>query len=341
MTRPVQVLVTAVGGDLGQALVKALRLSSQPVVCHGCDMDGAGVGCAFVDSFHVVPRADSPRYVEALDRICRSLAIDAVVPASEPEIYALSRLGRPPRLPCGTPLVCQEALWVDKYGDKLACMQALQGKVELAPFADGSDGEAVARLVAEAGFPVAVKSRRSSGSRSLRIANDDSQLRAALATTHLPLVQAFIDASEGEFSVGVFVCEHFSSAIAFKRDLGPVGASWYAETSTDESVLDYATRIASSAGLRGSANVQARKSARGVRLLEVNSRFSSLVAARAACGFRDAEWSVALALGRRPEAPAGSYRHIRFRRFFHELVDFGAGFQAASEWRPKEGPISG
>lgn len=340
MTQPTRVLVTAVGGDLGQALVKALRLSTKHIVCHGCDMDGTGVGSAFVDSFHIVPHADDPTYVEVLDHLGSSLAVDVVVPSSDPEIYVLGQLGSPPKLPCGMPIVCQEASWLETYGDKLTCMRALSGKIDLAPFADGVDRQAVARLVEGVGFPVVVKSRRSSGSRSLRLANNDVELDAALTAAYLPVVQAFIDESGGEFSVGIFVCEHFSSAIAFKRDLGPVGCSWFAETSTDKSVLGYAMSIAQASGLRGSANIQVRKSSKGIRLLELNPRFSSLVAARAACGFRDAEWSVELALGRNPERPSGHFKQIRFRRFFHELVDFGEGFKAISEWSPREAPNS-
>lgn len=340
LSEPIRILVTGVGGDLGQALVKALRLSTKPIQCHGCDMDGTGIGSAFVESFHVVPRSDEVSYIDDLDHLSRSLAVHAVIPGSEPEIYLLSRSGSPPKLPCGIPIVCQEASWIETYGDKLTCMKALWGKIEMAPFADGADRRMVAKLIEEVGFPVVVKSRRSSGSRSLRLVNDSDKLNAALAETDFPVVQAFIDTSQGEFSAGVFVCEHFSSVIAFKRDLGPVGCSWFAETSTDESVLDYVMKIGQLSGLRGSANIQVGRTSEGVRLLEVNPRFSSLVAARTACGFRDAEWSVELALGRNPDRPDGHFKHIRFRRFFHELVDFGEGFKAAVEWRPRNTPIS-
>lgn len=340
MTQPLRVLVTAVGGDLGQALVKALRLGPKNVALYGCDMDGAGVGSAFVDSFHVVPRADDSTYIEAMDHLCRSLEAHAVLPGSEPEIHVLSQLGSPPKLPCGIPIVCQEASWIEVYGDKLTCVKSLQGKIDLAPFADGADRQTVAKLVEEVGFPVVVKTRRSSGSRYQTLVNNNMELDTALAETRLPLVQAFVDESGGEFSLGVFVCQQFSSAIAFKRDLGPVGCSWFAETSTDQSVLDYAMKIAALSGLRGSANIQVRKSSKGVQLLEVNPRFSSLVAARAACGFLDAEWSLDLALGQSPERPNIPFKHIRFRRFFHEVVDFGEGFNAASEWAPREMSIS-
>jgi carbamoyl-phosphate synthase large subunit len=332
-----RILITAVGGDFGQALVKALRLNRAAFEIHGCDMDTAGVGSAFVDSYHVVPPArETDSYVEALDTLCRNFEIQAVIPGSEPEIAALSRLSSFPRLPSGAALICQPAQWLDTYGDKLNCMRALEGKVELVPFADGEDKPAVERLLAQTDFPVIVKSRRSSGSRTLRIAHDAHGLKHALADTPAPLVQQYIDDGGGEYTAGVFVCEQFSTMIAFKRELNLVGCSWYAENSDDEEVLDYVRRVAVASGLSGSANVQVRKGAAGVRLLEINPRFSSLVAARAVCGFRDAEWSLGMALGHSLASPAQPYRRIRFRRFFHEMIDLGEGFRAVSEWSPQE-----
>jgi carbamoyl-phosphate synthase large subunit len=215
-------------------------------------------------------------------------------------------------------------------------MRALQGKVALVPFADGSDQQAVNDLVDQTGFPVVVKSRWSSGSKSLRIAHDTTELALHLAKVSSPLVQQYIDDTEGEFSAGMFACESFQTAIAFKRQLGPAGCSWYAENSEDPEVLEYVCMVAALTGLRGSANVQVRKSRSGIFLLEINPRFSSLVAARAICGFRDVEWSIRLALGLEILSPSTTYRRIRFQRFFHEVVDCGHGFQAVTEWCPKQ-----
>jgi hypothetical protein len=87
--------------------------------------------------------------------------------------------------------------------------------------------------------------------------------------------------------------------------------------------------------------VQVRRSPAGIRLLEINGRFSSLVAFRALCGFRDVEWSLAHALGHVPEPPVGPYRALRFRRFFHELVDDGDGYEAVDRWLPRVGAPAG
>lgn len=327
-----RVLVTAVGGDLGQGIVKALRLSEEPIEILGCDSDGAGVGPAFVDSFHTVPLANSVGdYVKALDGLCRQLCVDAIIPGSEPEIAVLSQQ----TLPCGTPIVCQNHDWVNRFGDKLLCMQELAKSIEIAPFADAHDPRAVERVVSETGFPVVVKSRRSSGSRGLRVAQNAIELQSFIEQVPAPMVQAYLDDPGGEFSIGMFACETFSTLISYRRDLGPVGCTWFAETSDDAEVLNYARRAMEATRLNGSANLQVRKTSRGVRLLEINPRFSSLVAARAACGFRDVEWSLQLTLGRKMFAPAGSYGRIRFRRFFQEVIDFGDGFRAIEDWQPR------
>lgn len=313
------ILVTATGGDLGQAVVKALQQSCLDITCHGCDMDQQGVGSLFVESFRAVPRADSQGYMDAIRTICKQVQADAVIPASEPEMYVLANRRELP------PVVCQGFSWMCTHGDKMYSYRALEAQgVEIAPFAGGRDPGAVANLVALAGYPLIVKGRRSWGSKTLHIVENKGELNAAIAKTKLPVVQGYIDGDE--YSVGVFGNGDCVAALAFKRDLGGFGLSWYAETSDDQEVLKYALQIARITGLRGSANIQVRKGKEGVRLLEVNPRFSSLAAARAAAGFNDVEWSLLLALGRRVRFP-DRFKRLRFQRFFQEVVDYGSGWE--------------
>lgn len=329
----VRVLITALGGDLGQALVKSLRVGEADFEISGCDADGSGVGQAFVSRFHVVPAAaDAAVYVGAVDDLCRRHETDAIVPASEAEISVLAQVGQ--RLPGGTTVVCQPWQWLRVFGDKLGCMRALESHLRLAAFADCCDQEAVAGLVQKIGFPLVVKARHSSGSRGVTTVRTAEELATSIATSPPSVVQEFIDDDGGEFSAGVFASDDFTEVLAFRRELRHGGCSWFAETSQDKAVTDYAREFAKASGLRGSANIQLRKSSSGVRLLEVNPRFSSLVAARALCGFRDAEWSIQAALARPVPAPPRSYGRMRFRRFFHEVVDFGSGYHAVPNWAP-------
>jgi carbamoyl-phosphate synthase large subunit len=307
-------------------------LSQKPLQLIGCDIDPTGIGKAFVDSYHVLPYAkDRELYLNAIDKLCRAEDIQVVIPNNETEIAVLSQLGTPPILPCGTIVLCHDALFISTYGDKLNCMNTLNGKVPLALFADGSDPVAVSNLIETAGFPLVVKSRQSYGSKSLHIVHSLFELQSSLVEVSLPLVQQYLDGDE--FSAGAFTRGSFKQVMAFKREfLHGVGATWYAETSDDPEVLEYVQSIADAIGLWGSANIQVRKTKDGVRLLEINPRFSSLVAARAICGFVDVDWWLEMVLGMPITPPPESYKHIRFRRFFHELVDFGDGYKAVKEW---------
>jgi len=332
---PLRLLVTGVNGDFGQGFVKALRLSRAPAEIHGCDASGSGVGSTFVDSFAVVPPAGAGEvYVHRLDRLCSQLGIDAVIPGSPPEIDVLCRLSSPPALPSGVPVVCLDSKYRDVYDDKLLCYRFLEGEVPLAPYADGEDEEAVRLLIERHGLPVIVKRRRGQGGLSFHVVERMDQLAPAIAATPGPVVQGFIDEEQGEYSVGLFAASGRETAIAFRRRLGRTGSSWSAETVEDAEVLRYAREIARASGLRGSANVQVRKSSKGVRLLEVNARFSSLAPVRAWAGFRDVEWSVALALGETPDLPTERYHPLRFQRFIHEMIDGGFGFSLVPEWTP-------
>jgi len=338
---PLRVLVTGVGGDLGQALVKCLRLIDRPVQVFGCDAATDSVGAAFVDEFFVSPFADEKDYLASIQDISQKKDIQAIIPGCEADIFALSQAIAECGFSCGIPVVCHEYPWLKVYGDKLQCFRALDGKVKLASYADGSNQDEVTVFVRENEFPCIVKSRRSYGSKSLRIANDEKQLHNLLTETNVPLLQEYIDDSYGEFSIGVFVCDDFSSAVAFKRTLGPVGASWYADNlDQHEDILEYSMRIAETSNLRGSCNIQVRNSSKGVRLLEINPRFSSLVAARAACGFKDLEWSLYTALQIEFPKPDSNFKPLKFRRYFQEMLDFGEGYAGIDEWLPRQNPLT-
>src|SRR5437660_839760 len=84
------VLVTAVGGNLGQAVIKALRMSSPECRVHGVDCDPTGVGKFFCDTFTVVPPAKDLDYLRVLDGVASRSGACALIPCSEAEIASLA-----------------------------------------------------------------------------------------------------------------------------------------------------------------------------------------------------------------------------------------------------------
>ena len=328
-----RILITAAGGDVAQAVAKALRLSPTALELHATEMRD-GIALVFFDTFHRVPGANDPGYVDALCRICDAHQITAVFPVSEPEIRALMVLPSYPALPNGVPIVAQSRSFVEEYGDKLRCCERLDGVVPLAPFADGRDAGAVERFVAEQGFPVCVKERVAYGSKGIVIAKDAAALSLALARFPTPLLQGVIEGEDQEFSVGVFSTDSEHRVISMRRLLGLGNCSWFAEVSEPRAVVAYCRAIAEQVKTKGSFNIQLRLTSAGPRLLEINTRLSSLTAARAAAGFNDALWTLEQRLGKpispcRP-IPAG----FRFQRYLGEVVDLGHGFTPVPQWLP-------
>ncbi|RJQ30467.1 ATP-grasp domain-containing protein [Candidatus Parcubacteria bacterium] len=331
-----QILVTGVGGDLGQAIIKGLRLIDPPVKIYGCDMIPKGIGDAFVDEYHHMLAARDPNYLECIKELCKKINIDVLIPASEPEIFALSSEIDTLKEFSSTIVLCHKFSWLNEFRDKLKSFRYLDGKIELAAYADGMNSEEVELYIQKHGFPCVVKPRFSSGSNSVNIAENRETLIRFLEETDKPVIQQYIDNLFGEFSIGVFSSKEFEAGIAFKRELGPRGASWYADNLTDhEDLMEYASQIVKITELKGSCNIQVRKSSAGVRLLEINPRFSSLVAARAICGFKDLEWSLRLALDQKILKPDKTYKRIRFQRYLNELIDFGQGYGVIKEWIPR------
>lgn len=333
--RTPRILVTAAGGDLGQAAIKCLRLGSRRYDIHGGDMMSGGAAALFVDEVHLLPAGRDENYTSRLDALCRAQRFDAVIPCSEGEILALCGCASHPLLPCGTRIVSQSPRINATYGDKLSCFQQLDGRVALAAFCDASDRGVAERFIARHGFPLCMKERRSSGSKGVSILRDADAFAREWPHFQSPLLQTFIEGADREYSIGVFGHASGTRLISYRRRLDRLGCSWFAELDQPAEVLDYCRSIARIVDATGSYNIQLRLGPQGPLLLEINPRFSSLAAARAACGFNDVEWSVLQALDIDPPSAHPPPARFRYQRYIAECVDFGAGFHVPSAWTPR------
>lgn len=331
-----RVLITAVGGDLGQSMVKALRLGEERYYVFGCDLQSKGISENFVDKYIVVPKAKNiGNYLKTINKICFDYSIKCIIPASEIEIQTLGKAYPSRCLPCGTNIISQPYSWMSIYGDKLLCMEKIKDKITLPAFCDGTKLSELRKLIRQVGYPLVVKPRISSGSRFVKIARNYKELNWYLRETEKPIVQEYLDAKMGEYSIGAFVSEKIRKFICFKRTLGTVGCSWYAEVSHNNQILRFADQLARKINLEGAANFQVRRTPSGIGLLEINPRFSSLIAARAVCKFFDLEWSIQQHLNRKINAKKITYPKIRFQRFFHEMVDSGKGYKSIVNFNNK------
>ena len=82
-----KVLVTGVGGDIGQSLLKCLKDIDYEFSLLGCDIDPFAGGRALVEKFYQAPYAtDSESYLQFVTGLLKSENIEYIFPTTEAEI---------------------------------------------------------------------------------------------------------------------------------------------------------------------------------------------------------------------------------------------------------------
>src|SRR5688500_5959841 len=87
----ITLVITGVGGPLGQALIKAAQKSTIPCRIVGTDRSPLAIGLEWVESRQVIPdSADPGRYLEAMKRVCAAERATLILPGSDSELAILS-----------------------------------------------------------------------------------------------------------------------------------------------------------------------------------------------------------------------------------------------------------
>lgn len=280
------ILVTGVGGDIGQSIIKCLKDNNtdQKIKIVGCDIDCYAASRQEVDSFLVAPFANQKdKYVEFIKSIVKKEKIDYVIPTTEQEIIVLDKQRADFDGECK--LLINSSYIINTFFDKYATVEFLRSNGLSFPrtyrIEDYSE---------ELSFPLIFKPRFGCGSKGLTIAHDRKELDFLKKNRRDFIIQEVVGDIDEEYTACVFSDGQDIHSIAFKRSLGYGSLSKIAELSNDMELLDLAKKIASVIDLQGSINIQARKTAQGYIPFEINPRFSSTVYIRHYFGFRDVEW---------------------------------------------------
>src|SRR5712691_1056912 len=88
----ITVLITGVGDTVGQALIKAARMSSIPCRVVGTDRNEVCVGLHRVDRGFVLPScAQADFYLREMGGVCRDQGVRLILPGSEKELEVVAR----------------------------------------------------------------------------------------------------------------------------------------------------------------------------------------------------------------------------------------------------------
>jgi len=271
-------LVTGAGGASAISIWKSLSADHE---LHMADIDPLATGLYLVppDRRLIIPRGDAPELVPDLLRACNERHIEALVPTVDFELAPLAA-ARDSFASIGVELPISPVECLRTCRDKQLLMDAVRGKVPI------PDSEPLTEVVAANvdSFPRFVKPREGAGSRGVARIDSRADLDKQPKDGSL-MLQEYLPGEE--YSVDIYVSRDgrviaVVPRVRMKVDSGIAVAS---RTINAPEVSEAAVRTAEIIGIRGTANIQFKRSADGVfKLLEVNPRFPGTLPLTGAAG---------------------------------------------------------
>lgn len=308
-----RIFVTAIGGDIGYGVLKALRDCKQELYIVGCDIEQYNVSVDLVDEFYVCPPySKTDIWLEFVNGIIKDKNIDYFWPVTETEIKLTMENEK-----------CFKDVKVIRNADNI--LQVALDKGMTAHFLH-ENGVTVPRTLKgknwDGAYPVIIKEEFTCGSHSVHIAKDVNELNEICAGMEKPVIQEYIGSDKEEYTMAVFSDGNVVNSVTFKRRLGFGGMSRYVELTKDEKLQDMAKKIAKAFNLKGSINVQMRKRDDDFYVFEINPRISSTISFRTQVGFNDVAWWIDMLEGSSveeficPEGKIYGVRSVEEKMFF-------------------------
>uniref|UniRef100_A0A7V4THQ9 ATP-grasp domain-containing protein n=1 Tax=Candidatus Caldatribacterium saccharofermentans TaxID=1454753 RepID=A0A7V4THQ9_9BACT len=324
-----QVLVTAVGGGVGQAILKALRLSGLDTFLVGTDVHPFCAGFSFCDRAYLVPWAGEEEYTSRIFEICSREHIAYLFPGSDPELLPLARMKKDLLHRLGCQVIVSDESCVQVCRDKLRTYEFFRERN--LPFAETALYDSLEALVERRGFPVIAKPLDGSGSSGVRVLFSREDLHALQDVKRYMFQEYLIPVQWGkervtpedvfaswelrqehEISIqvlkglrgetlGIFVSENvLKSGIPMRVEPRSIPEVEYVALKVAEAFCDL--------GLFGPLNIQGKITRRGFVAFEVNPRFTGITGVRTLLGFRECEAVIRYLEGEEPSTIQSSLR---------------------------------
>jgi carbamoyl-phosphate synthase large subunit len=270
----------------------------------------------------MVPIARNLDYLPALRSICAQEKIDLIYGGTEHEIFRLSELKNEPGFE--DKVVALPLNIVEITTDKWLTAQFFERRSLPAPrsclYSNIKD------WLPKVSFPLLMKPRVSSASRNIFVVNSLEEMEdRRFDHPEAIVVQEYIGTTEDEYTVGCYLdkIDLRFHCIVMKRKLSKDGASISGQVVKDEKVERYCAKIMAALEQEGlvwgPANVQLRYHQGEPLCFEINGRFSSTEAPRAALGFNAVEASITNLIEKKPYTAFKPETGARFLRYYEEV----------------------
>ena len=264
-------------------------------------------------SWHPIPLASAPAFVEELGRLCHELDVDLLVPGVDEELLPISQ--------ARDVMACEVLLppteFVKTHLDKLASHSLLRALRLPTPETESlRERQCVT-------FPCVVKPRQGRGSRDVAIVHSEHELRAHIVLCRRQpddfIVQELLQGQEYTVMMVADRTSHLRAVVPVKVSVKR-GITLRAETDRDETVIAACAAIHAAHPVIGCFNIQLMKTEAGdVKPFEINPRISTTTCLALAAGvdFVDVYLSSGQATNPIMSGLASFRDHLRLKRSWH------------------------
>jgi carbamoyl-phosphate synthase large subunit len=287
LMKQLTVMVTGAGALLGQGVLRCLRMAQRPIRIITGDPDYRAAGHWLGDLAFIIPMANDPEYLGAVEMILAREKVDMLLIGTDVELPIFSKEKERLEAKYGTRVVVSPPRVVEIANDKLMTALFLEGAgFPFALSASADDRKAVTKLVGTIGFPLIAKPKQGARSVGVAVVSSPEELSQVMGRTDL-VVQELLPDNEGEYTAGCLVMQQKCAAsVVLRRDLRD-GNTYRAYADTSRRFDGEISSIAEHLECYGPCNFQFRiKNGRPV-VFEINARFSGTTPIRAMFGFNE------------------------------------------------------
>ena len=298
MYKNCRVLVTGAGSGVGQAIIKALHISSLPLTIISADIAPMNAALYRTDEAVIIPRVESAGALKEIIRILQKNRVDVVMVGSEFDLVFFSENKAEIEKMAGVLVIVSPLKTVQVADDNWLTAEFLRER-DL-PYAESAlpDGlDDAIRIADEWGYPIVLKSRRGTSSRNVHIVGDRKPMQVCFPNTPEPMLQRVIELPSSTLG-SEYTCSIFK--LPDGAILGPFmarrtvrgGTSWHVEVANFDGLSELLLSVGEAMDVMGSLNIQLMLSKKGPIPFELNARFSGTTAIRAHYGFNEPEMAL-------------------------------------------------
>ena len=292
----IKILVTGVGGGVGQSIMKALRISKLPIRIIAADINPLNAGLYRSDKAIIVPRVENKNALSWYIKNLNKHKIDILMVGSEYDLLFFSKNKEIIEKNTSCKICVSSIETVKISEDKFLTQEFLKKNQlpHLKTFIPRNIKHAM-DITKKLGFPLFLKSRFGTSTRNVYLIKNIAEIKNLFVFVNNPIIQEYAGFySEGGLDYE-YTCSFFTTFE--NKIIGPFiakrkllnGTSWITEVNNFPRISPIIKKIANRLSNTGSMNIQLRLGPKGPVPFEFNARFSGTTSIRAHFGFNEPE----------------------------------------------------